>query len=160
MEENLVCCYRNDVGGDLSIKNLEHHRFIDCFKSIKFFKKRTTDGREIKKEIVLVALCPVCKHYIIKYLWYTSKSARFFDWSETKDIRGKKADDVFIRYVDFFEFYDIPNPYKDSPQIKQSKKIPWVYGKALNENTQIPRYYNESGNAGQKIYAPIKKESI
>lgn len=120
-----------------------------------FLKKKLSDGREVKKEIVLLTLCPNCKHYVIKFLWYAKKGTRFHDWNETKDLKGKKADEVFSRYCDFYDFYDIPDPHKGEPKIKHSKKIPWIYGKVISDTEQIPRYIDESDNAGRKIYNKI-----
>jgi len=148
----LSCC-----GVKLVLQNLEHHHFIDCFQSKKFFKKKLSDGREIKKEIVLAAYCHNCKHYIIKFLWYARQKTDFWNFSESKDIRGKLADDVFNRYMDEWDLIDIPNPYKDEKIIKHSKKIPWTYYKAISQTTQVPRYMDESANAGRTIYSPVKK---
>ena len=37
-----------------------------------------------------------------------------------------------------------------------SKKIPWVYGKTVNDTTQVARYFDESGN--RKVFkANVKK---
>ena len=119
LAEVLECCSIKVSTGN------ETRRYIDCFKTktIKekqadgsvvtkknFFKRKFEDGREIKKEILLLALCPNCKHYILKYLWYAKASDRFYDWAESKVIKGKKADEIFNRRADDYEFYDIPDP--------------------------------------------------
>lgn len=134
---------------------------IDCYKSNpktgKFFKKFTSEGQEIKKEILLVTYCINCKHYVLKFLWYLKNSAGFFDYAEAKIIRGKEADRIFQERIDGLSFYPLPKEKKTAGNfLKQSKKIPWTYYKSLNGETQIKRYIDESGNAGKKIYAPVK----
>lgn len=139
--------------------NSKTYEYIDCFKlktGAKFFKKYLSDGREIKRELLLVAHCPHCKHWIIKFLWYGKKNGRFQDFDETKIMRGKKADEIFNRRMDLYELIDIPNPFKPKVEGKQSKKIPWVYGKSLDGVSQIPRYIDESEDAGLKIVCPVK----
>ncbi|MBQ9149851.1 hypothetical protein IJX73_02860 [bacterium] len=129
---------------------------FDCFKSNNFFKKYTSDKREIKKEIALVCICNNCKHYILKFLWYTKKTSNFFDYDEEKLFKGKKADEILKERIEFYLPYSIPKPKKNDFKLgKQSKKLPWIYGKALDGETQVPRYDNESGNAGRKIYSKV-----
>ncbi len=143
--------------------NTKLYEYIECFKSKKgvFFKKKLKDGREIKKEILLLTVCPVCKHYILKFLWYSKTGGRFQDWDEEKIIRGEKADEIFKRKADDFILCDLPNPFKPKPEGKQSKKIPWVYGKTLKDGiSQIPRYMDESEDAGLKVVCPVKVERI
>lgn len=152
MREILECC-----GIKQSTASEKHT--IDCYKSKRFFKKFTIGKREIKKEIVLVTFCMNCKHYILKYLWYIRKGAGFFDYVESKTISGKQADKIFYERMDDLEFYPLPKE-KQKPLIKQSKKIPWVYGKTIDGEKQVPRYIDESDNAGRQIFAPVKVEKI
>lgn len=152
-KDYLKCC-----GEGLILQNLEQHHFMDCYSSNKFFKKKLSDGRAIKKEYVIVTFCRKCGHYILKFLWYAKKNSDFWNFSESKDIRGKLADDVFERYMDEWELSDIPNPYLiDKKKIKHSKTIPWTYYKATSQTTAVPRYIDETGNAGRTIYSPINK---
>ena len=151
-KDYLKCC-----GDGLILQNVEHHHFMDCFSSREFFKKKLTDGRPVRKEFVIVTYCRHCKHYILKYLWYANKNSDFWNFSESKDIRGKLADDVFNRYMDKWDLMNIPNPYlTDDKKIKHSKTVPWVYYKATSKTTAVPRYMDETGNAGRSIYSPIK----
>ena len=145
------CC-----GVELVLQNIEHHHFIDCYKSKKFFKKKLSDGREIKKEFLLVAYCSQCGHYILKYLWYAKRGTGFWNFDEQKDIRGKKADEIFARRMNDYETTKIPNPYANEKIIKQSKKIPWIYYKAISDTEQVPRYMDETQNAGRSVYSPLK----
>ena len=98
MREYLDCCGIKQSTAD------EKHT-IDCYKSKRFFKKFTIGKREIKKEILLVSYCMNCKHYILKYLWYIRKGAGFFDYVESKIIRGAKADKIFEEYIEDLTFY-------------------------------------------------------
>ena len=139
------------------------YEFIDCFKlkpGAKFFKKYLPDGREVKREILLLAICPHCRHWILKFLWYGKKNGRFQDFDATKIVRGKQADEIYNRRCDLYDLIDLPNPFKPKIEGKQSKKIPWVYGKSLDGVSQIPRYIDESEDAGLKIVCPVKTTYI
>ena len=140
------------------------YKYIDCFKlksGEKFFKKKLSDGREIKKELLLVGYCPNCKHWVIRFLFYAKATGRFQDWDETKIIRGKKADEIFNRRNELYDLICLPDPFKPKLEGKHSKKIPWVYGKSSKDGlSQIPRYIDESEDAGLKINCPIQTEKI
>lgn len=140
------------------------YKYIDCFKlksGEKFFKKKLSDGREIKKELLLVGYCPNCKHWVIRFLFYAKATGRFQDWDETKIVRGKKADEIFNRRNELYDLICLPDPFKPKLEGKHSKKIPWIYGKASKDGlSQIPRYIDESEDAGLKINCPIQTEKI
>lgn len=140
------------------------YKYIDCFKlkpHQKIFKKKLTDGREIKKELLLVGYCPNCKHWVLRFLWYAKSNCRFQDWDETKILRGKKADEIFNRRTELYDLIDLPDPFKPKLEGKQSKNIPWIYGKSSKDGLfQIPRYIDESEDAGLKINCPVKVEKI
>lgn len=136
------------------------YEYIDCYKSVNFFKKKLSDGRAIKKELLLVAVCPNCGHWILKYLWYSKLNSRFQDWDESKIIRGKKADEIFSGRTDDYILIELPDPFQPKEEVKQSNKIPWVYGKTIDAYSQIPRYLDESEDAGLKITNPIKVTKI
>lgn len=147
----LDCCgYEVKTGTKL-------YEYMDCFKTKpgRFFRKKLSDGRLIKREMMLLTVCPMCKHYILKYLWYGKKNGRFQDWDETKIVRGKKADEIFSRRCEDYILIDLPNPFKPKAEGKQSKKIPWVYYKSIeNGYAQIPRYIDETQDAGLKVCLP------
>ena len=112
------------------------YKYIDCYKlksGEKFFKKKLSDGREIKKELLLVGYCPNCKHWVIRFLFYAKATGRFQDWDETKIVRGKKADEIFNRRSDSYNLIDLPDPFKPKLEGKHSKRIPWVYYKAIDD---------------------------
>lgn len=163
--ETLECC-----GHKISTGN---HTWIyfDCFKTKKvkqvsqdgtvtykepFFKRCLSDGREIKKEIILAGLCPNCHHRIIKFLWYDKKNESFHNWTECKEIKGAKADEIFLRRSPSWDMIEVPDPYKDEKIIKHSKKVPWKYGKAVDDEHYVERYMDETGNASRKIYTKLK----
>lgn len=153
MREYLDCC------GILQ-STADEKNTIDCYKSKRFFKKFTSiDKKEIKKEILLVSFCRNCNHYILKYLWYIRKGAGFFDYVESKIIRGEKADKIFEERINDLTLYPFPKE-KQKPNIKHSKTVPWIYGKVIDGERQVPRYIDESDNAGRKIYSPVKIEKI
>lgn len=140
------------------------YEYIDCFKlksGEKFFKIKLSDGRPVKKELLLVGHCPNCKHWVLRFLFYANSSTSFINWDETKIIRGKNADEIFGRRCDMYDLIDIPNPFKPKAEVKHSKKIPWVYGKVLKDGiSQIPRYIDETEDAGIKIVNPVKTEKL
>lgn len=132
---------------------------MDCFELMpgeKFFKKNLADGRPVKKEILLAAVCPNCRHYILKFLWYGRKNTSFKNWDDEKIIRGKQADEIFDRRQALYNMIDLPNPFKPKSNSRQSKKLAWVYGKTLNGTAQVPRYIDETEDAGLKINCPVK----
>lgn len=164
--ETLECCgHKISTGNHTWI-------YLDCFKPGKekvvnedgtfyyktkpFFKRRLSDGREIKKEILLVGLCPNCHHRILKYLWYDKASESFHNWTECKDVKGAKADEIFKRRSLDYIFANIPDPFKGDKVIKHAKKLPWKYGKAIDDDHYVERYMDETGNASKKIYSKIK----
>jgi len=135
------------------------YEYVDCYKlkkGSKFFKKNLSDGREVNREIMLSAICPNCHHRIIRFLFYAKNSIRFQDWDETKIVRGKDADEIFERRYELYDMIDLPNPFK--PKVaKGYAKHPGVYYKMLpNQQAQVPRYMDESGDAGLKLYVPLK----
>lgn len=139
------------------------YKYIDCFKlksGEKFFKKKLSDGREVKREIMLVGICPNCKHWVVRFLFYAKKSGRFQDWDETKIVRGQKADEIFHRRCDLYDLIDLPDPFMPKLETRHSKKIPWVYYKTLDSYSQVPRYIDESEDAGLKIVSPPKVERV
>lgn len=162
--ETLECC-----GNKISTGN-QTWIYFDCFKTKKvkqvsqdgtvtykepFFKRRLSDGRDIKKEIILAGLCPNCHHRIIKFLWYDKKNESFHNWTECKELKGAKADEVFKRRSVNWDMIEVPDPFRGDKIIKQSKKIPWKYGKAVDADHYVERYIDETENASRKIYSKL-----
>jgi len=153
--EFLECCSRILSTGSSSYVNIRR------FKSNRFYKKYTSNKVEIKKEVVLVAHCQNCEHYMIKFLWYINKRDSFDCYVESKFIKGKKADKVYQERIKDWDFWALPDPVLNTKFDKQSKKVPWVYGKTLDDGiSQVPRYIDETDNAGHKMVCPVKIKNL
>lgn len=147
--EFLECC-----GRIVSTANQTYVNILR-FKSKKFYKKYTSNKMLIKKEIVLLTRCQNCNHIVLKFLWYVSSNDQFSNYVESKVIKGKIADKIFEERRTDWIFYRLPAPVLTDGCGKQSKKVPWVYGKTLNDGlSQVPRYIDETDNAGHKIASP------
>ena len=136
----------------------KNYLYIDCYKlksKQSLFKKKLADGRSVKKEIMLVSVCHNCRHYIIRFLFYAKSGARFQDWDESKIVRGQDADDIFEQRNQMYNLIDLPNPFV--PKVaKRYSKHPSVYYRDVDGYSQIPRYMDESGDAGLKVSCPLK----
>ena len=149
--EYLECCGKVVSTGNQTYVN------ITKYKSNKFFKKKTSNKLTIKKEIVLLTYCQNCNHTIIKFLWYINTRDRFDAYVESKVVKGKKADKICEEYNRFWEYQRLPEPILNNEYGKQSKKLAWVYGKINKDGiSQVPRYLDETDNAGHKIACPVK----
>lgn len=142
--------------------NSKNYEYIECFKTQKnkFFRKKLKDGRDVNQELLLITVCPKCKHLILKYLWYAKRNTKFQYWDDSKIIRGLKADEVFSRRCGDYSQISLPNPFKARKEIKYGKKIPMVYYKSIDGFSQIPRYINEADDAGLKVVCEIKKTNL
>lgn len=149
--EYLECCGKVVSTGNQTYVN------ITKYKSNKFFKKKTSNKLTIKKEIVLLTYCQNCNHTVIKFLWYINTRDRFDAYVESKVVKGKKADKICEEYNRFWEYQRLPEPILNNEYGKQSKKLAWVYGKINKDGiSQVPRYLDETDNAGHKIACPVK----
>ena len=135
-------------------------KLADARQELEDGKKKLKDGRMIQREVLLLLVCPKCKHCILNYLWYAKANGRFQDWDENKIIRGKKADEIFSRRIEDYVLVDLPNPFKPKANAKQSMKLSWTYYKTVDSCSQIPRYLNETGDSGLKVVCPIKVTKI
>lgn len=135
-EIKLDCC-----GFNIKTSSSECN-FIDCYllkQGEKPFKKKLADKRTIKKELLFVAYCPRCGHWILKFCWYASKDARPEQWDETKIVRGKKGDEIFDKRMDMYILKNIPRVFL--PKIIKTSQVPygWTYGinKELHKNGEV-----------------------
>ena len=105
--------------------------------TIQYYRKK-----KIEKEVVYSLCCKkngCIKIEIHRYIKEKDTLKLLFKFSLT----GKAA-------LHFLE--NTKNDRKKLPQIQPLKnihwgnKIPWVYGKAIDGNKQVPRYIDESGN--------------
>lgn len=142
----ISCCgnFYNTLG-----KSFEQ---ISCYSTASqnritpFFKNlKTTD------EIIYVAVCNNCGHLIVKYI-KRAKNKNGFE-SEILNFRGKEADKFFYSHYKQFIEKEIQSPFFKT---KNSKTIPYVYGKIIDSYTQVPRYIDESSNAGNLITVHTK----
>lgn len=149
---NLNCC--NTI---YSTAN-ESYRKIDRFKNANISDLKLKNGQIVKKEIILMSVCPVCRHYILKVLRYSSKSANFYNYDECLMYRGKSADNYWIKNCDNYVGYPLASPFtKFDYNAKQSRSIPFIFGKTLKCGTkQVPRYIDEYSDAGEIINSPLK----
>lgn len=149
--EFLECCGKVISTGNQTYVN------ITKYKSNKFFKKYTSKKLAIKKEIVLLTHCQNCNHAVIKFLWYINTRDRFDAYVESKVIKGKKADKICEEYMRFWQYQKLTEPILNYEYGKQSKNIAWVYGKINKDGiSQVPRYLDETDNAGHKMAVPVK----
>lgn len=115
----------------------------------KNFIKSYVEGNKTLSETVYVAVCEHCGHYIIKLFRYFEDINKI----EKEEYRGIEADNFFYSVYDKLIETPIISPFED---IKHKKTIPFIYGKCLDSLTQIPRYIDESDNAGSLIENPIR----
>ena len=107
------------------------------------------EGNKTLSETVYVAVCEHCGHYIVKLVRKFENKFK----TQKEEYRGKDADNFFYSHYDRFIEMPLQSPYDD---IKHKKTIPFIYGKCLDSLTQVPRYIDESDNAGSKFENPIK----
>lgn len=122
-------------------------------------KKPSVDiwkGKRVEKEIVYTLCCKKNGCLKIEIHKYTNESGilKLFD---KQPLKGAAA-------VTFLE--RTKNMRVRQPQccplrkVQNSKKIPWVYGKAVNSDTQVVRYMDESGNRQVFKGAMLQSEFI
>lgn len=102
---------------------------------------------------------PKCLQYVRLKIGRCSKCGRFFVAIEKLDFYGKKT--CIKKYgEDALKFYEknLCNILYEIILIKHaSSKVAWTYYKAVNAETQVRRYMDESGNASnEKLYCPVK----
>lgn len=88
-----------------------------------------------------------------------SKCKRFFVVIEKIRFDGKKEKPIRKYGVEALQLYqhNLHNIIHEIVLItKQGSKALWTYYKAVNFETLVRRYLDESGNAGEKIYSPVK----
>lgn len=102
----------------------------------------------------------VSKHYKNVYLKITRcpKCRKLIVLIEKVDFNGKKTT-IRRQGEEAYSLYE-RNLYNIIYEInlisKQSSKVSWTYYKTINSETLVGRYMDESGNAGERIYSPVK----
>lgn len=119
-----------------------------CFERYKFKKplKPYVAGEKIQKEIVYVLSCfkNNCTKVIINR--YGCNSGKKI--IDTDEISGKAGINFLNNYRQNLIKMPLKPPYK---RIYSSKKIPAVYGKVVDFETQKRQYLDESGSPDNKI---------
>lgn len=138
----LSCCGNFYLTNGLTFEKISRYTTTAKNRIKPYFK-----GNKTISETIYVAVCDNCGHYIVSLIRQSNAGV------EKETYRGNAADEFF--YANYNKFVEMPiiSPFAD---VKQSKSIPYVYGKALNSETQIPRYIDESDNAGSPIDALIR----
>lgn len=109
-------------------------------------------GKRVYKQIVYTLCCQ--KHGCLKLEIHSyTKENGVLKLLFTQSIKGKGAFKFLERTKDMRVRQPQCCPVKTH---QYSKKIPWVYGKTVNDTTQVARYFDESGN--RKVFkANVKK---
>lgn len=110
--------------------------------------KNYVNGAKVLSETIYVAVCYNCGHYIVTVLRHVNGFKL-----DKEFYHGKAADEYFYSHYDKFIEKPLPYPYAD---VKHAKTIPFIYGKTTGAETQMPRYIDESGNAGNFIESLIR----
>ena len=140
----LSCC-----GVFFNTKGFTFERISRYKTEKKNLIKAYSNGHKTSSEKLFIAVCDNCGHYIIKLFRYFEDINKI----EKEEYRGIEADNFFYSVYDKLIETPIISPFED---IKHKKTIPFIYGKCLDSLTQIPRYIDESDNAGSLIENPIR----
>lgn len=140
----LSCCgeFFNTVG--------ENFFKIDRYKTTS--KSRLFNDKKTVEEIIYVAVCQNCGHLILKYRQRIKNKNGKSKLGNTLNLRGKEADSFFYDNYDKLVAYPLESPFKTE---KQSRSIPFIYGKVIDGETQQPFYIDESDKAGNLIETPV-----
>lgn len=140
----LSCCgeFFNTVG--------ENFFKIDRYKTTS--KSRLFNDKKTVEEIIYVAVCQNCGHLILKYRQRIKNKNGKSKLGNTLNLRGKEADSFFYDNYDKLVAYPLESPFKTE---KQSRSIPFIYGKVIDGETQQPFYIDESDKAGKLIETPV-----
>ena len=142
----LSCC------GNIYLSNGANYEKVSRYLTDrKNFIKPYSNGHRTKSETIYVAVCEnkKCGHYIVTLIREFDKVVE----PEVEKYKGIAGDNFFYSNYSKFKEYPLPCPFAD---IKHKKTVPYIYGKVINANTQVPRYIDESDNAGNIIENPIK----
>ena len=119
-----------------------------CFDRYRLKKnpQDCPDGLKIKYEIIYVLSCIKnnCTKLIIQSFGGKTKIKKL----DEKELHGKAATNSLKEYQNKLSKMPLSPPYK---RIYSSKKIPAVYGKVIDFETQKRQYLDESGSPDNKI---------
>ena len=126
---------------------------IDRFYLKPVLKAKSDSGKRIVAEIVYVTVCDNCNQYVIEIRRYIHNARGKKILEETETLRGFEAYKYYFQTAKNRIYYPLPNPFiSEKPH---SKTIPFIYGKALSSVEQIPRYLDESGDAGNMFESKV-----
>lgn len=99
-------------------------------------------GKKVEKEMVYTLFCKKNGCTKIEIQRYHRQNG-VLKILETRTLSKENAEKFLERTRDMRIRQPQCCPIK---KIQTSKNIPWVYGKAINSETQVARYIDESGN--------------
>ena len=126
---------------------------IDRFFNKPVIKKISAANKKIVSEIVFITVCDHCNQYVIEIKRYTLNGRGKKILEETETLRGADAYDYYLKTAGNRVYYPLSNPFES--ERPQSRAIPFIYGKTLSATEQIPRYIDESDNAGELIKSEV-----
>lgn len=146
---NFYCC-----GVRYSTNDPDTYFCIEKYSSKKPIKQ-VIGKQKIKQEDIYFIYCKkndCIKTYIFRYSITRSGKKKLI---EKEVISKRKASLEFkAKYLNNLKYKQIPMPFYKS--LKQSKTIPFVYGKVTGSQTQQRRYIDESGYADYEcINTPV-----
>lgn len=119
---------------------------IDRYYNKPVFKAKSDNGKRIVSEVVYITVCCNCNNYVIEIKRYSLNARGKKVLEEDETLRGIEAYKYYFKTQKHRVSYPLSNPFiSEKPH---SKSIPFIYGKVISMTAQIPRYIDESGNAG------------
>lgn len=126
---------------------------IDRYYNKPVIKYVSDNGKKIAAEIVYITICDNCNQYVIEIKRYSLNGRGKKVLEETETLRGAEAEKYYLLTAKNCIYYPLPNPYMTEKP--HSKTIPFIYGKVISAVEQIPRYIDESDNAGELIESKV-----
>ena len=126
---------------------------IDRYFNKPILKTKSDSGKIIVQEILFVTVCDNCNEYVIEIKRYSLNGRGKKVLEESETLRGFEAYKYYFETSKNRVYYPLPNPYiSERPH---SKTIPFIYGKTLTALIQVPRYIDESADAGPMFESKV-----
>lgn len=126
---------------------------IDRYFNRPILKTKSDSGRRIIQEILFVTVCDNCNEYVIEIKRYSLNGRGKKVLEESETLRGFEAYKYYFQTASRRVYYPLPNPFiSEKPH---SKSIPFIYGKVLSAIEQVPRYIDESADAGPMFESKV-----
>lgn len=143
-----VCC-----GLLYSTQDPDTYQYIDTFV-MKTPTLNIIAGKKVEKEFVYSLCCKKNGCFKVEIHRYSKENDKL-NLLATRTLKGESA----MRFMEQTKALRIKVPQKDpSVNIAYSKKVPWVYGKTIDAETQVARYIDESGDRFVFVDNEWKKE--